>query len=315
MQEEYRDTNIEWEAKTIYSRLGFAFATFAGVTFLTQLLIAVLWNWGILPFDIRNMNISLVLSMVSMYAVGFPVCYLIFRRIPCSGKIEKRKLTAGYLAVVFLICISILYLGNFIGQALMRFVGFITGETPVNNVLELVMNANPLIIFLATVVAAPVTEELIYRKLLINRTLRYGQRISVVLSGVLFGLAHGNFYQFFYACALGMIFAYLYVKTNKIIYPIIFHMIINFLGSIFPLLLLKLMKTYVIAGTVVTAAWGMLIIGSIISGIVLLLVYRRQIVFDPGIEQIPKGRRFRTICFNTGMVVYLAVCIITFVWG
>ena len=44
-----------------------------------------------------------------------------------------------------------------------------------------------------------------FRKLLIDRIVPFGQRVAVVVSGLAFGLFHGNFYQFFYAFSLGAV--------------------------------------------------------------------------------------------------------------
>ena len=57
----------------------------------------------------------------------------------------------------------------------------------------------PWFTFTFSVVLAPVMEELIFRKVLIDRTIVYGDKAAVVLSGLLFGVFHGNFHQFFYA--------------------------------------------------------------------------------------------------------------------
>lgn len=83
------------------------------------------------------------------------------------------------------------------------------------------------------VFAAPIVEELLYRKMLIDRIAAYGDGVSVVVSGLLFGLAHGNFSQFFYAFGLGALFAYVYIKTGHIGYTIGFHMFFNLIGGVF----------------------------------------------------------------------------------
>ena len=51
-------------------------------------------------------------------------------------------------------------------------------------------------IILTSVIIAPVMEELVFRKYLVDRLVPYGQKTAVVLSGLFFGLFHGNFISF-----------------------------------------------------------------------------------------------------------------------
>ena len=55
--------------------------------------------------------------------------------------------------------------------------------------------------------------------------------------GLFFALFHGNFYQFFYALLLGMVFAWLYSSTGRIRYNIMLHMLINLMGGVLPIMM------------------------------------------------------------------------------
>lgn len=93
---------------------------------------------------------------------------------------------------------------------------------------------------LVMVLLAPVLEELLFRKMLIDRTIKYGEGISVLISALFFGLFHGNLNQFAYAFVIGGVFAFVYVKTGNVKYTIYMHMLVNFLGSAVSMGLLKL---------------------------------------------------------------------------
>lgn len=304
MQEDY---GVEKkEARKIFSTIGWLYALFLVLSTAVQWLIAL----ALKAAGVQSLSpdLAVILSICSMYIFSFPVFLILCRKIPVSKSIEKKTWSIGALVVCFMIALSAIYIGNIVGQLFMYLVSLITKKRMINDVQVLLQEIHPLTIFLLTVLIAPVMEELMFRKILIDRTIQYGQGVSIVVSGVLFGLVHGNFYQFFYACALGMIFAYLYTKTGRIKYPIMFHMIINFLGSIVPLYLLKFTKRMTIIGTLVMATYGMMIIGVLITGIILLICYRRYIVIEQGEVNIPKGDRFKTIFLNVGMIVYLLIC-------
>ena len=78
---------------------------------------------------------------------------------------------------------------------------------------------------------------ILFRKFLIDKTIKYGAKVSIILSAVLFALFHGNLNQFFYAFLIGGFFAYVYIKTGKITYSIILHAVVNLMGSVFSIIL------------------------------------------------------------------------------
>lgn len=303
---------MQKEARSVFFKLGISFAAFVGVPLVIQLLLVAGVQLGVVTLLEYNEDFALFLSMTILYIAGFPVFWMLCRRIPVVETIPRCRWGAGKLILSFVICLSMVYIGNAIGQVLMYLVGKFTGTPNVNPLQELLMNVNPWIVFLSAVVIAPIAEELIFRKLLIDRTIQYGQGISILVSGLVFGLAHGNFYQFFYAFGLGMIFAYIYVKTGNIVYPILFHTVINFMGSIVPLMLLKVLNETGMVGMLFMSAYGMMILTATIAGIVLLICFRTQIIMDPPKLPIPKGRRLSTVFLNPGMMLYLILSIVLF---
>ena len=65
---------------------------------------------------------------------------------------------------------------------------------PINDVIN---NSGLIANLIIITIIAPIFEELTFRKLLIDRTIKYGGTISVLLSGLLFAFFHGNLSQFF----------------------------------------------------------------------------------------------------------------------
>ena len=126
----------------------------------------------------------------------------------------------------------------------MTAVGVLKEEPIANDVQEMILSMEPWLILVVAVIIAPIMEELVFRKFLLDRIAGFGHWTAMTVSGVIFGIAHGNFYQFFYAFGLGMIFAYMYLHTGKISYTISFHILINFCGSILPIGLLEILKKY-----------------------------------------------------------------------
>ena len=97
-------------------------------------------------------NTSVLLSMASMYLVAFPIFWLLMKRIPKVERVEQNKWSFPALAVVFLICMATIYIGNLIGQLLMFIVSLITGEPMVNNLQDMILNMDLPVLFLFTVI-------------------------------------------------------------------------------------------------------------------------------------------------------------------
>lgn len=303
-----------------FSSIGLAYSAFAAVTLMVQA--AVIFLLRAVGTDVSALGTTarLALSMGSMYLAGFPVFLLLLRRIPrCPTSAEDlRPMTLGQFGICLLICIGVMEGGNLIGNMLMGLTSLFLGRQVDNSVISMVLQGDLIPVILFSAVLAPVFEELMFRRLLIDRIRMFGDRTAIVVSGVLFGLIHGNFYQFFYACGLGMIFAYVYLRTGKVRTTIFLHMCINLLGGVAGTVLLKWISA---AGNSVPAAlfstmamglYALLLIALAIAGLVLLLCLWNRRYLAAGAFEIPASRRFFTVFLNLGMILFFLICVLQF---
>ena len=211
-------------------------------------------------------------------------------------------------------CMPIMYGGNIIGTVLSS---LLSGGTAENALMDYVMG-NPLYSILVMVILAPVLEEYIFRKLLIDRMHIYGEKLAVFTSALMFGLFHGNLTQLIYAFALGLVFGYVYLKSGKLRYSIGLHMLINFLGSVAGPGLAAKVTTFAELETLDTAAmvWMVVfvvyllaIIGLSIAGFVLLGINQRKVSYNQAELELPKGSRFKTVYLNAGMLLLVLACL------
>ena len=150
---------------------------------------------------------------------------------------------------------------------------------------------------------APIFEELIFRKLIIDRTRRFGELTSILLSSFLFGLVHCNVYQIFYAFALGLILGYVYMRTGNVILTIIMHVLINSSSSILYPLAPELYNYYVYA----MSALG------IISIIYTLI--KRDVKLEPAKFEVQRSELSSIAFFNPGVLIFDAVCIVMMIYA
>lgn len=276
------------------------------------------------PEWLESYSSRLLISMLLMYGIAMPLMILLIKWIP-AVKPKQRKMTFGQFLVAMIMCFGLAYLCNFVGILLTGIIGVITGNQ-VENVLASVVTETSLLFNLVfMVICAPIMEELVFRKLLVDRTLKYGEGVAVLLSGLMFGLFHGNLNQFAYAFSIGLFFAFIYVKTGKIIYTIGMHLVMNFFGGIVATLLMKaidyegymaavqngaateeIMQLFMehLPGWIAYGIYGILVFGCIITAIVLFIVFRKRFALEQGEESIPKGKKFSVMFLNTGMGIF-----------
>ncbi|NQU26012.1 MAG: CPBP family intramembrane metalloprotease [Candidatus Nealsonbacteria bacterium] len=99
------------------------------------------------------------------------------------------------------------------------------------------MMSGGLAMAIVLVVVAPLTEELLFRGLILRGFLkRYGTVPAVLLSTLLFALVHLNPYQFASAITMGIFLAWLFVRTRSLWPCIIAHALFNCHVIVLPIL-------------------------------------------------------------------------------
>ncbi len=246
-----------------------------------------------------------VLTFLPTYVIIMPIAAFALNKIPAS-KIKQKKLNPGQLVIIFMICYFLVSAGNIASTILSSIISTIVQSDMSDLVADTIMGLDIWFNLIIVVILAPVIEELFYRKLLIERLSRYGERVAVITSGLIFGLVHGNISQFFYAFALGLAFGYVFVKTGKIRYTIAFHIIINFMGSVIAPMVLK-------ETTVLTLLYGNVVLGIVIAGLVLFFINKKRISFKQSEIVLSKEKWKATVFSNVGMALFIVSCAVLFV--
>lgn len=79
------------------------------------------------------------------------------------------------------------------------------------------------------VIAAPVCEELMVRKLILYPLRKHGDWFAIITSALIFGFIHGNWDQLPYAFVVGVLYGLLAVQANSVIPTMILHAVNNLL--------------------------------------------------------------------------------------
>jgi hypothetical protein len=93
--------------------------------------------------------------------------------------------------------------------------------------LSAALTFNPFVSLICTGILIPILEECVFRYGICRNLSKINTALGIIASSVLFGIMHGNVIQDVYACALGLVFATIYVISNNICYTMLMHIAIN----------------------------------------------------------------------------------------
>ncbi len=323
------------EAKGTFSRFSlglfiYLIASYAVIFAAELVLLLVLGEDGYYALA-ENIYFNWLVGVGPMYLVGFPLLFLMTKGMK-KREYTKSKMSISELLIVFIVAKGAITVGSYVGQLLNSFISAVLGKDIVDGTSELIEQSPIWLTILIAVIIGPIIEELIFRKLMIDRLGRYGNMLAITVSAIAFGLFHGNFYQFFYAALLGFILGYVYIRTGNVIYSTVLHMIINFLGSVAVMPIIKAaerlteLQELAMAGGEFDFAElyrALTIVGSYeivelllsISGIIIgikLLTSKAVKVSKECEYMLPKERTVSTVMLNTGTVLYIVLSLILF---
>jgi membrane protease YdiL (CAAX protease family) len=238
----------------------------------------------------------------------------------------KKKLPVGEFLLLFLVGRFFTLAGTYISNVLIAITERFLKSQISDSTSALISAAPAWLIFIGAVIIAPIIEELVYRKIIIDRIYAHGEWIAIFFSSIIFALAHGNLYQVSYAFLNGCILGLIYTRTGHLRYSIAFHMLTNFLGSIAILPVINAqtkLETMLSAGKITTECikFSMLISGysiakiflALLGVLVLCLCYKQFIPKKQAIDPIPRGFVFHTVVVNPGFIGFLVVSAVEFV--
>ena len=326
-------------AKGVFSRfhaalLAYILSAYA-ISFLAELvLIFAVGPDRISDFILNNAYIGWMLSFLPMYLVGFPLFFLLIKNMK-TVSMEKTKMSPSEFFSMFLICQLFITVGSMIGNALNSFFSVLKGSAVTDHTSELIGSMPIWLTVLVVVLIGPVIEELIFRKLMIDRLSRYGNTVAILVSSVSFGLFHGNLYQFFYAALVGLVFGFMYAKTRNVLYPILMHVLVNFFGSVIPSLIAgranelismltsisegvevdmsRLFSNLMIAGSYSVIQYAMIIAGAFL--LYRFIKYGKYKIRDCFEYSLPKERAANIIIVNAGSISFLIISVILFAYS
>lgn len=293
-------------------------------------------------YEKHAIYIQLAMVVFTVDMVCFPFIWLLTSKMP-KANIEKRRLGFGKFILCLLIMYGLIGIGVIFGMILHYALTLPFSDNPLDSgLLDLMLGSNPFIRILVVGILAPIFEELIFRKVLIDHVAPKGELVAILASGLMFGLFHGNFQQGFFTAFVGCLFAYIYLKTGRVIYTIALHMILNCLTSGITVGLVNwyykiaaennidvntisqntnellnlgdevMLKLSLISFLLV--GWILLLLLLVLAGIISLIVVlcMKKVKITRKEEHDPFGRQFLSLVTSPCMWIFYAVCMFLF---
>lgn len=303
-------TNIN---RKFFSKIGLNYTFFGVFAIIMQIIIINIIGFAN-PIILNDINLTSIIASVCNYILPLPIFLYLMNKLE-KQEIHSNKLTIKKFIVYIAISLTLMWVGNLIGLTITEILGNLIQSEIANPIVETIDSSSVYTNLLLMVIMAPIFEEIIFRKLLIDRTIKYGKGVSILLSALIFGLFHGNLNQFFYAFIIGGFFAYVYIKTGKIIYTILLHLTINFFGSIISVIVgnslnnINAMESIPIADAGIIIIYFLVYVLIVIVGVIgLLKNYKKISLLKDNLIKKP----YTTSLINIGMICFYIYVIYLF---
>lgn len=161
------------------------------------------------------------------------------------------------------------------------------------------------------VVIAPISEEIVFRGLILKALSPFGKEIAILLSALLFALMHKNIPQAVGAFAIGIIFAIVDIKANSIVPSIIMHVLNNTLPCLMNI-------NASVNSKVITIIYNVFIYAIVLAGIIIAFLKGRQLFSlkeetESEKSVLSKRQKRIEVFLNPVIVIYIVILIYSMV--
>ncbi|MCI8332444.1 MAG: CPBP family intramembrane metalloprotease [Clostridiales bacterium] len=292
--------------RALFSRAGLAGLVYLAISLTVSTLFLVFYL-AITRHFIFMPGITLAASVIP-YAFAIPAIFLMMKKQPKMPR-EKKRFKIRYLLAAFVVCVLLAQIGALMGYGITSALQSVL-PIPISDPLQtqffsLSLWEN----LLLAGIAAPVLEEIVFRKLILGRITQFGDGIAIFVSAFIFALIHCNLYQFFYAFLLGLVLGGVYCRSGRVLYPILLHASFNLFCGVLPSFLSSLVSEFD-PGALLTdyrqalyLLYELIIWLLVITGIILLIRFFRKRFdwFGAYVKNI--GTHFAAAASNVGMIL------------
>ncbi|MEH7392614.1 CPBP family intramembrane glutamic endopeptidase [Bacillus sp. JJ1503] len=184
--------------------------------------------WGTLSG--KSMADMETIAVTSWIVISFTITLIItlaILRKEMKESLSMRNATSAGTSIAWAIGgVFLALFAQSIAANIENLIGIEMGSENTQQIIRLIQ-ASPIVVVISSIIG-PILEEIVFRKVIFG-TLhkRLNFFLSALISSVIFALAHFEFEHILLYSAMGFTFAFLYVKTKRILVPIFAHVAMN----------------------------------------------------------------------------------------
>lgn len=178
---------------------------------------------------------------ISFVAALFIILYMLIPEMKSRHR-DAERVSKGSAVMWSIIGIFMAYAAQIIASLIeINVFGIQPGSENTEMLVEIVKDVQYFMV--VTAIVGPILEEIIFRKIIFGSLhKRFNFFISALISSLIFAAVHADFTHLLIYTAMGFTFAYLYVRTKRLIVPIAAHVAMNTLVLIVQIFLADKIK-------------------------------------------------------------------------
>ncbi|WP_010098026.1 CPBP family intramembrane glutamic endopeptidase [Ornithinibacillus scapharcae] len=203
--------------------------------------------WVILSYIIMQLSVIVALPIIKQifpnyvleatiyyqiisFAIGVIIVLILMK--PDMKMAQTRNRFNSEMVIWSILGVFMAYFAQAIAVMIETFVlGIEPGSENTQGIMEITRTV-PLFAIVPAIFA-PILEEVIFRKIIFGSIYKRSNFfIAALLSAFIFGIIHGEVEHILIYTSMGFVFAFLYVKTKRILVPILVHMTLNTMSVI-----------------------------------------------------------------------------------
>lgn len=191
------------------------------IVFLITMIVSIVV--GFLPLDFLAGRPALQIIFSQVIFIIPAAIYMIKERMSYRETVQLHKMKVADILLTILF--------GFLLQPVLTFINALSMVFSTNTTSTFLVDVSqqvPFLLGVALIALVPaVLEESVYRGFFYSEYRKHNPWKAVLLSGVLFGLMHGNINQFCYATIMGCVFALVIEATGSILSTMLIHFCVN----------------------------------------------------------------------------------------
>ncbi|MDO4283258.1 MAG: ABC transporter permease [Clostridia bacterium] len=220
-----------------YSKVGYVLGFSVILYIVISILLSFISNFIQIPIyqlfggKISEHNVSVIMTCIAS-CISLYIPYLFLKMYTEKAEVEKKKASIGESLVYVLMGVPIITLIQMVTTFILRKININYNVVDKLNLFDGSSILSILLFFIQIAILPAIFEELYMRKGVINYSKKYGKVFAVITSAIMFASIHLNLSQSIFALMLGLAFAYIAVKTERIFPTMLLHFINNGMSAL-----------------------------------------------------------------------------------